>query len=163
MGRRRGPSTDPSTIAGQPDIDVPEDAPDISVLKWDEQNQQLFGEDPDTGERIPVPFESVSADDVQVDNAPTEDTDVARKTEIDGKADADANVEGFSTSGEADTVPVSQGDGTIQMEVVEADADTEIDLIEVQSADELPDAENLDDPTIAYVNDDDDYVGAFQE
>ena len=70
MGRRRGPSTDPSTIAGQPDIDVPDDSGDV---------------------------------------------------------------------------------------------DTEIDLIEVQSTDELPDAENLDDPTIAYVNDDDDYVGVFQE
>ena len=102
---------------------------------------------------------AVSADDAQVNNAPTEDTDVARKTEVDGKADTDANVEGFSTSGGADTVPVSQGDGTLQMEVV----DTEIDLIEVQSAGELPDAENLDDPTIAYVNDGDDYVGVFQE
>ena len=105
----------------------------------------------------------VSADDAQVNNAPTEDTDVARKTEVDGKADTDANVEGFSTSGGADTVPVSQGDGTLQMEVVDTDADTEIDLIEVQSADELPDPENLDDPTIGYVNDDDDYAGVFQE
>ena len=77
--------------------------------------------------------------------------------------DTDANVEGFSTSAGADTVPVSQGDGTLQMEVVALDAKTEIDLIEVQSAFDLPDPENLDDPTIAYVNDDDDYAGVFQE
>ena len=105
--------------------------------------------------------DSIDTDDAQVNNAPTEDTDVARKTEVDGKADTDANVEGFSTSGGADTVPVSQGDGTLQMEVV--DTDTEIDLMQVQSTDELPDAENLDDPTIAYVNDNDEYVGVFQE
>ena len=43
------------------------------------------------------------------------------------------------------------------------EGDTEIDLIEVQSAFDLPDPENLDDPTIAYVNDDDDYAGVFQE
>ena len=41
--------------------------------------------------------------------------------------------------------------------------DAEIGLIEVQSAFELPDPANLDDPTIAYVNDGDDYVGVFQE
>ena len=49
------------------------------------------------------------------------------------------------------------------VESIADDADTEIDLIEVESAVELPDPENLDDPTIAYVNDDDDYAGVFQE
>ena len=51
---------------------------------------------------------------------------------------------------------------TITGEIAEV-ADTEIDLIEVQSRFDLPDAENLNDPTIAYVNDVDDYAGVFQE
>lgn len=37
-------------------------------LKWDAQNQQLYGEDPDTGETVPIPFDSVSTDEADVTN-----------------------------------------------------------------------------------------------
>jgi len=33
---------------------------DDFTLKWDAQNQELYGEDPSTGDRIPVPFDSVN-------------------------------------------------------------------------------------------------------
>jgi len=141
---------------------------------------------------------NVDASEISVSSAPTENDDVARLSELEGKADdphaneahsetfavegdeqppedhnntshtetyvtVDENVENFSTSGDADTVPVSQGDGTLTMQVVGDDADTEIDLINVEDTDSLPDAENLTKPTIAYVQSEDDYTGAFQE
>ena len=48
-------------------------------------------------------------------------------------------------------------------EIGGGDAETDIDLIEVATLDELPDPENVEDPTIAYVDEEDDYLGVFQE
>ena len=42
---------------------------DDFTLKWDAQNQQLFGEDPATGDRVAVPFESINADSVNTGRA----------------------------------------------------------------------------------------------
>ena len=39
---------------------------DDFILNWDEQNQQLFGEDPDTGDKIPVPIESISTEKAEI-------------------------------------------------------------------------------------------------
>ena len=90
-------------------------------------------------------------------------TDPADRTHTEQLAQTDDNVEDFATDGDADTVPVSQGDGTIQMEIVDTGTETDIDLITVQGASDLPDPDGLDDATVAYIEDDDDYVGVFQE
>jgi hypothetical protein len=50
--------------------------------------------------------ESVNTDDAQVANAPTDNTDVARKTEVDGKADDPHDNAAHSLTF------VSDGDGT---------------------------------------------------
>ena len=42
---------------------------DDFILKWDEQNQQLFGEDPDTGDRTPIPFEAINTEELTVGNS----------------------------------------------------------------------------------------------
>jgi len=42
---------------------------DDFTLKWDAQNQQLFGEDPATGDRVAVPFETINADSVNTASA----------------------------------------------------------------------------------------------
>ena len=42
-------------------------------------------------------------------------------------------------------------------------AETDIDLIEAPTLDDLPDPEDVEDPTIAYVDAEDDYLGVFQE
>lgn len=68
------------------------------------------------------------------------------------------NVEAFATAGASGTVPVSQGDGTLAMESIS----TDIDLKEYQNSEDLPDPENVTKPQIAYLNDEDDYVGVFQ-
>jgi len=39
---------------------------------------------------------------------------------------------------------------------------TEIDLLDLETANDLPDLSTLSKPTIAYINSEDDYVGAFQ-
>ena len=141
---------------------------------------------------------NVDASEISVSSAPTENNDVARLSEVEGKADdphaneahsetfavdgdtqppedhdntshtetyvtVDEDVENFSTSGNADTVPVSQGDGTLVMETVQTDVDTEIDLINVEDVDSLPEPEDLTNPTIAYIQSEDDYMGVFQE
>jgi len=41
---------------------------DDFTLKWDAQNQELYGEDPSTGDRIPVPFDSVNIDKAVFNN-----------------------------------------------------------------------------------------------
>jgi len=48
-------------------------------------------------------------------------------------------------------------------EIGGGDAETDIDLIEVETLDELPDPEDVEDPTVAYVDEEDDYLGVFQE
>ena len=48
-------------------------------------------------------------------------------------------------------------------EIGGGDAETDIDLIEVDELDQLPDPEDVEDPTIAYVDEEDDYLGVFQE
>jgi len=69
------------------------------------------------------------------------------------------DVENFSTSGAADTVPVSQGDGTLSMQnVTQA-----IEFLDVESPYELPDPGSVSKPTIAYVDSEDDYVGVFKQ
>jgi len=98
---------------------------------------------------------------VEGDEQPPENHDNTSHTET--YVTVDENVEDFSTSGDADTVPVSQGDGTLAMQVVSGDTDTEIDLIDVVNVNNLPDAENLTKPTIVYIQSEDDYIGAFQE
>lgn len=42
-------------------------------------------------------------------------------------------------------------------------ADNDIDLLSVTKVDDLPDVSNVSKPTIAYVENDDEYVGIFQE
>jgi len=42
---------------------------DDFTLKWDAQNQELYGEDPSTGDRIPVPFDSVNTDDLVINQS----------------------------------------------------------------------------------------------
>ena len=69
------------------------------------------------------------------------------------------NMADFATA-TSGTVPVSQGDGTLAMETV--DAETEIELLSVADADGLPDPETVEKPTIAYVESEDDYAGVFQ-
>ena len=69
------------------------------------------------------------------------------------------NVEDFSTSGSAGTVPVSQGNGTLSMENVSQ----AIDFIDVETAYDLPDPGTVSKPTIAYVDSQDDYVGVFKQ
>ena len=64
------------------------------------------------------------------------------------------------TTAAAGTAPVSQGDGTLAMENIETA--TEIDLLDLETVDDLPDLSTLSKPTIAYINSEDDYVGAFQ-
>ena len=68
------------------------------------------------------------------------------------------NVEAFATAGASGTVPVSQGDGTLAMQNIS----TEIDLKEYQSIFDAPDPANVTKPQIAYLQDEDDYVGVFQ-
>lgn len=45
---------------------------DDFILKWDAQQEQLYGEDPDTGNRVPVPIEDLDVSDTvntdQIDN-----------------------------------------------------------------------------------------------
>ena len=64
------------------------------------------------------------------------------------------------TTAAAGTAPVSQGDGTLAMENIETA--TEIDLLDLETANDLPDLSTLSKPTIAYIDNQDDYVGAFQ-
>ena len=116
------------------------------------------------------------------------DATVPSQSDVDSKADDPhgnaAHSETFAVDGDAQppeehgdtehdaTVPSQSdvdskaddphGSESHSSEVVH-EGDIEIDLIEVQSESDLPDPENLDDPTIAYVNDDDDYAGVFQE
>ena len=72
------------------------------------------------------------------------------------------DVENFSTSGAADTVPVSQGDGTLSMQNV-TQAIESIEFLDVESPYELPDPGSVSKPTIAYVDSEDDYVGVFKQ
>jgi len=51
---------------------------DDFTLKWDAQNQELYGEDPSTGDRIPVPFDSVNINSVNTDEL--EFTGIAKGT-----------------------------------------------------------------------------------
>ena len=75
-----------------------------------------------------------------------------------------ADVENFSTSGAADTVPVSQGDGTLSMQnVTQANVTQAIEFLDVESPYELPDPGSVSKPTIAYVDSEDDYVGVFKQ
>jgi len=69
------------------------------------------------------------------------------------------DVENFSTSGAANTVPVSQGDGTLSMQNVSQ----AIEFLDVASPDDLPDPGSVSKPTIAYVDSEDDYVGVFKQ
>ena len=43
-------------------------------LTWDAQNEQLYGVDPDTGDKIPIPLESVSTDDQIISQSYTDPT-----------------------------------------------------------------------------------------
>ena len=54
---------------------------DDFILKWDEQNQQLTGEDPDTGDKIPVPIESLSTDDAEIGNSMSFPFELTEKTD----------------------------------------------------------------------------------
>ena len=74
--------------------------------------------------------------------------------------DNEAHDRAFVDEGEAAAAAPVQ---SVNNQTGDVTLDAEIDLIEVQSNTELPDPENLDDPTIAYVNNSDDYVGVFQE
>ena len=58
---------------------------DDFILKWDEQNQQLFGEDPDTGDKIPVPIESLSTEDSHSENQHRIGDDVVLSETADGR------------------------------------------------------------------------------
>ena len=106
----------------------------------------------------PLDAQSATVDDASVANEPSDATDVARLTEVDGKADdphdnsahsetfttADDNVEGFATAGDEGTVPTSQGDGTLAME--EAGGGGEVTTIDPNEAvvDEEPSADDSD-------------------
>ena len=104
-----------------------------------------------------IDADSVNTDDASVANEPSDATDVARLTEVDGKADdphdnsahsetfttADDNVEGFATAGGEGTVPTSQGDGTLAMEDAGGGEVTTIDPNEAV-ADEEPTADDSD-------------------
>jgi hypothetical protein len=82
-------------------------------------------------------FDSADANDMSVQNAPTSASDVARQAELDGKADdphdnaahsesyttTAENVENFGTGGATNAVPVSQGDGTLQMQTTVENSD----------------------------------------
>lgn len=46
--------------------------------------------------------------------------------------------------------------------ILEAGTDQAIDLIDVETSDDLPDKSTLSKPTIAYIDGEDDYVGIFQ-
>lgn len=70
------------------------------------------------------------------------------------------DVENFSTSGASGTVPTSQGDGTISMEGI--DATTELDLLHLMPGESPPLPSNITTPTVAYYEDEDDYIGIFQ-
>ena len=125
----------------------------------------------------PLDAQSATVDDASVANEPSDATDVARLTDVDGKADdphdnsahsetfttADDNVEGFATAGEEGTVPTSQGDGTLAMESAGAGA---IALEEYATVEDVPHASEVTQPTIAYVADvgdgTDDYIGVFE-
>ena len=74
--------------------------------------------------------------------------------------DNEAHDRAFVDEGEAAAAAPVQ---SVNNQTGDVTLDAEIGLIEVQSIDDLPDPENLDDPTIAYVNDDDDYAGVFRE
>lgn len=38
---------------------------DDFILKWNSTDGQLYGEDPDTGDRIPIPLDSISTENVE--------------------------------------------------------------------------------------------------
>jgi len=44
-----------------------------------------------------------------------------------------------------------------------SDVETEIELLFASEFDDLPDPEDVEDPTVAYVTELDDYLGVFQE
>lgn len=69
------------------------------------------------------------------------------------------DVENFGTSGAENTVPVSQGDGTLSMQNVSQ----AIEFLDVETPEELPDPGSVSKPTIAYVDSEDDYVGVFKQ
>jgi hypothetical protein len=82
-------------------------------------------------------------------------TDADAQTAVEGSVNVEDLATSSTTSGE---VPVSQGDGSLLMQ----SSGTDIDLIEVQSVDDLPNPDNTTVPTIAYVVGQDDYAGLFQ-
>lgn len=47
---------------------------DDFTLKWDATEEQLYGENPDTGDRVPVPFESVNTDEQTINQSITDPT-----------------------------------------------------------------------------------------
>jgi len=97
------------------------------------------------------------------------------------------NVEGFATAGASGTVPVSQGDGTLAMESISTSGNVEdlsttaglnegfvgdgsgnvvlqsmeIELLEVATEGDLPDPTTVTQPTISYIESEDDYVATF--
>lgn len=69
--------------------------------------------------------------------------------------------EGYYTSLTVDDAPTEDNDVARLADL--SDVETEIELIFRDTFDELPDPENIEDPTVAYVTELDDYLGVFQE
>lgn len=78
-------------------------------------------------------------------------------------ADPDDPVTQFDPGDVADGEVLTNENGSLTGTEIDVDTETEIDLIEVATTDDLPDPDELDDPTIAYVDESDDYLGVFQE
>ena len=69
--------------------------------------------------------------------------------------------EGYYESLQVSNEPTQDNDVARLIDL--SDVETEIELLFAPEFDDLPDPENVEDPTVAYVTELDDYLGVFQE
>jgi len=139
------------------------DSASVNDVSDIQQSSDVVHDDTDGGTTGNPHADSASVNDVsdiqQSSDVVHDDTDGGTGGTPHDHADPDDPVTQFGVGTVNDGEAVVNEGGTL----TGGSAGGEIDLIEVVDIDGLPDAENLTSPTIAYIQSEDDYMGAFQE
>lgn len=136
-----------------------------STPHGNEDHDPNFAEDPHGNESHDPNFseeghdhsgEAIQPAEATVDEAPTDDTDVVRKTELDDVEDDVDDLESGQAALEGRVDDAESDIGDLQDQVG-------MDTMAVDERGDLPDPTGLSRPVLAYIDEEDRYAGVFQE